>query len=87
LGRAEGEKRSGKDAAVVAPTTCGLLALTILFLMAPTSTTGGVVHAAAGHGSLSLIGVALIASGAGLPLCEGIRIAPGTVTPLSGPLR
>jgi hypothetical protein len=59
----EGEQKSGKQAAAIALGACGLLALTIQFLMAPTHTIGGVNYADVWHASLTLLGGALILAG------------------------
>jgi hypothetical protein len=56
------EKKTGKGAAAIALGACGLLALTIQFLMAPTHTIGGVNYADAWHWTLSVLGTTLIAS-------------------------
>lgn len=58
--------QSGRGAAAAAMTACGLLALTVQFLMAPTHTIGGVNFADVWHGVLSGMGVMLLGGGAGL---------------------
>ena len=59
----EGENPSGKQAAAIALGACGLLALTIQYLMAPTHTIGGINYADVWHASLTLLGGALILVG------------------------
>ena len=58
-----GGKQIGKQAASIALGTCGLLSLTIQFLMAPTHTIGGVNYSDVWHATLTVIGLALIGSG------------------------
>ena len=59
----EGEQKSGKQAAAIALGACGVLSLTIQYLMAPTHTIGGVNYADVWHVSLTLLGVTLILVG------------------------
>ena len=59
----ESEKRTGKQAAAIALGACGLLSLTIQFLMAPTHTFSGINYADAWHTTLTLIGLVLILGG------------------------
>ncbi len=59
----EGEKKSGRQAAAIAMGACGLLALTIQFLMAPTHTIGGINYADVWHITLTFLGLALILGG------------------------
>jgi uncharacterized membrane protein len=61
--RPEGEKKTGKQAAAFALGACGILSLTIQFLMAPTHTIGGVNYADVWHTTLTIIGVTLIFGG------------------------
>lgn len=61
-------------AAAAAMAACGLLALTVQFLMAPTHTIGGVNFADIWHGVLSMLGVMLLAGGAGLFLRAPLRL-------------
>lgn len=61
----ESAQGSGKGAAAAAMAACGVLALTVQFLMAPTHTIGEVNYADAWHWTLSAMGMAMIA-GAGL---------------------
>ena len=58
-----GEKKTGGQAAAFALGACGLLVLTIQFLMAPTHTINGINYADVWHMALSLIGSALILTG------------------------
>ena len=60
----EGEKTTGKQAAAIALAACGLLSLTIQFLMAPTHTIGGVNYADVWHAALTLIGGGLLIASA-----------------------
>jgi hypothetical protein len=83
----EGEKKTGEQAAAIALGACGVLALTIQFLMAPTHTIAGVNYADAWHLSMSVVGLALIVGGAGSFLREATPIRLSTVKPLSDPLR
>ena len=57
-----GDKQIGKQAASIALGICGLLSLTIQFLMAPTHTIGGVNYSDVWHATLTVIGLALIGS-------------------------
>ena len=59
----EAEQKTGKQAAAIALGACGVLSLTIQFLMAPTHTIGGVNYADVWHASLTLLGGALILVG------------------------
>jgi len=59
--RKEGKKSGGAAAIVV-----GVLCLTIQFFMAPTHTWGGVNYADAFHVTMTLTGIALLLTGAGL---------------------
>jgi hypothetical protein len=71
--RPEGQPPTGTHAAAIALAACGLLALTIQFLMAPTHTIGGVNYADVWHAALTAIGLALLAGGAGLFLRDAVR--------------
>jgi len=81
----ESTKGSGKGAAAAAMVACGLLALTIQFLMAPTHTIGGVNYADVWHWVLSGIGVALIAGGVGLFQRDAVRFRPSEAELLPDP--
>ena len=72
----EAAQGSGMGAAAAAMVTCGLLALTVQFLMAPTHTIGGVNYADVWHGVLSGIGIALLAGGVGSFLRDTRRARP-----------
>jgi len=65
---------SGKGAAAVALAVCGLLALTIQLLMAPTHTIGGVNYADAWHITLTAIGATLLAWSAARFLRGALRL-------------
>jgi uncharacterized membrane protein (UPF0136 family) len=82
----ESAKGSGKGAAAAAMVACGLLALTIQFLMAPTHTIGGVNYADVWHWMLSGIGVALVAGGVGLFQRDAIRSRPSEAELLPDPV-
>jgi hypothetical protein len=58
-----GDKQIGKQAASIALGACGLLFMTIQFLMAPTHTIGGVNYSNVWHATLTVIGLALVGSG------------------------
>jgi hypothetical protein len=58
----EGAQGTGGGTAAAAMAACGLLALSIQFLMAPTHTIGGVNYADVWHWTLSGIGLALLAA-------------------------
>lgn len=60
-----GEKETGRHAASIALAACGLLSLTIQFLMAPTHTIGGINWADAWHTALTALGAALLLGGLG----------------------
>ena len=59
-----GEAKGKEKAVAIVLASTGLLTLTIQFLMAPTHTIGSLNYADAWHVTLSLIGAALILSGA-----------------------
>jgi hypothetical protein len=59
----EGEKKTGQQAAAIALGVCGILSLTIQFLMAPTHTIGGINYADVWHTSLTFLGLVLILGG------------------------
>ena len=82
----ESTNGSGKGAAAAAMVACGLLALTIQFLMAPTHTIGGVNYADVWHWVLSGIGVALVAGGVGLFQRDAIRSRPSEAELLPDPV-
>jgi len=63
-----GEPPTGQNAVVVALIACGLLALTIQFIMAPTHTIAGFNYADVWHVVLSLLGGGLILAGIGMAL-------------------
>lgn len=77
--------KTGGHAAGVPLAACGALALTIQFLMAPTHTISGVNYADAWHVSMSVLGLALIAGGAGSLLHGAARSRVSTVEPLPDP--
>jgi hypothetical protein len=56
----EGGSGFGQHAAAIALAACGLLALTIQFLMAPTHTIAGVNYADAWHWAMTIVGILLI---------------------------
>jgi hypothetical protein len=56
----EDENKNGKQAAAIALGACGLLSLTIQFLMAPTHTIGGINYADVWHTTLTVLGLVLI---------------------------
>jgi hypothetical protein len=58
----EDENKNGKQAAAIALGACGLLSLTIQFLMAPTHTIGGINYADVWHTTLTVLGLVLILS-------------------------
>jgi len=64
---------SGKGAAAAAMAACGLLALTIQFLMEPTHTIGGVNYADAWHITLTATGATLLAWSAARFVRGGFR--------------
>ena len=68
-----GEKKTGGQAAAFALGACGLLVLTIQFLMAPTHTINGINYADVWHMALSLIGSALILTGGATALYARLR--------------
>ncbi len=72
----EGQAGSGKGPAAVAMAACGLLALTIQFLMAPTHTIGGVNYADVWHWALSGTGVALLTGSVVLFVHGAWRVRP-----------
>jgi hypothetical protein len=58
-----GGNKNGKQAAAIALAACGLLSLTIQFLMAPTHTLGGINYADVWHTTLTLLGLVLVLGG------------------------
>jgi hypothetical protein len=83
----EGEGQIGRHAAAFALAACGILSLTIQFLMAPTHTISGVNYADAWHGTLTALGIGLIAaSGASFVRTAG-RARLGAAGLLPHPLR
>ena len=58
-----GDKKTGTQAAAIALTASGMLALTIQFMMAPTHIIGGINYADVWHTTLTLIGLGLILGG------------------------
>lgn len=66
--RPAGEKESGKKAAAIALGACGLLALSIQFMMAPTHTINGVNYGDAWHVVLTLTGIGLLLAGVAVSL-------------------
>jgi hypothetical protein len=68
-----GGNKNGTQAAAIALIACGLLSLTIQFLMAPTHTLGGFNYADVWHTTLTLIGLVLILGG--LALAVHTRVA------------
>jgi hypothetical protein len=71
--KGDGSRATGQGAATAAMAACGLLALTIQLLMAPTHTIGGVNYADVWHVSLAAIGGALIVWSAARFLRRGLR--------------
>jgi hypothetical protein len=67
-----GQGGSGPGVAAAAMAACGLLALSVQFVMAPTHTIGGVNYADVWHWALSGIGIALLAGSVVLFL-RGLR--------------
>lgn len=63
-----GGKETGQQAAAIALAACGLLALTIQYLMAPTHTIAGINYADVWRSALTLIGSGLILGGAALAI-------------------
>ncbi len=61
----ETDPASGTNATAAAMAVCGVLALTIQFMMAPTHTISGVNYANVWHTALSLVGGLLVLGGAG----------------------
>jgi hypothetical protein len=70
----EAGNKTGQQAASIALGACGLLALTIQFLMAPTHTLSGINYADVWHIALSILGVGLILAGAGMFLHNKLAI-------------
>jgi hypothetical protein len=62
--------KTGKLAAAFALFSCGILSLTIQFIMAPTHTIGGINYADAWHATLTALGIALILAA----VVTGIRV-------------
>lgn len=58
-----GEKETGRQATAIALGACGVLSLTIQFLMAPTHTINGINYADVWHVVLTLTGVGLMLAG------------------------
>lgn len=69
-----GGKGTGRKAAGIALLLCGLLALTIQFLMAPTHVIGGVNYADVWHLTFSLLGGGLVLAGLGALFAPGLRL-------------
>jgi len=69
-----GEKPAGKNAAPIALAACGLLFLTIQFIMAPTHTISGVNYADVWHGFLSIIGGISILAGMGMIIYNHLTV-------------
>jgi hypothetical protein len=74
------EKKTGSQAAAIALGACGLLSLTIQFLMAPTHTISGINYADVWHIALSVIGASLILIGTGLFIYHKLILIPGRKT-------
>jgi hypothetical protein len=76
----DGGKTTGQQAASIALVACGLLALTIQFIMAPTHTISGINYADVWHIALSILGAALILTGTGIFLYNKFAFTPGRET-------
>lgn len=66
--RPAGGKQAGRQAAAIALAACGLLTLTIQFLMAPTHAIAGINYADIWRSALTLIGSGLILGAAALAI-------------------
>jgi hypothetical protein len=69
------EKKTGKQAAAIALGACGLLSLTIQFLMAPTHTINGINYSDMWHTTLTLLGMVLILGGVATAVFTEFRAA------------
>jgi len=76
----EGEDKTGRQAASIAFATCGLLSLTIQFMMAPTHTFNDVNYADVWHTTLTALGT-------GLLLAAIVNLFIQKSTPLDQPLQ
>ncbi|OGO16545.1 MAG: hypothetical protein A2Y93_15450 [Chloroflexi bacterium RBG_13_68_17] len=83
----EGGKGTGRHAAAIALAFCGVLTLTIQFLMAPTHTMVGVNYADVWHSTMNVVGAALILAGAGLLVHREGRMRLATALPLADPVK
>jgi len=81
----DGGTGAGPKAAAIASVACGVLALSIQFLMAPTHTIGGVNYADAWHWSMSGVGLALIVMGVVSFMRQATRIRGDALNPLPAP--
>jgi protein-S-isoprenylcysteine O-methyltransferase Ste14 len=70
----ETEKKAEKQAAAISLGSCGLLFLTVQFLMAPTHSIGGINYADVWHAVLTLLGLAFILGG--MITAIAVQIAP-----------
>jgi hypothetical protein len=77
----EGENKNGKQAAAIALGACGLLSLSIQFLMAPTHTISGINYADVWHFALTLIGVVLILGGVAMAVYTEIAFTRRAALP------
>jgi hypothetical protein len=71
--KAEGPDGIGDHAAAIALAACGILALTIPFLMAPTHTIAGVNYADVWHQAMTVTGLGLIMAGLGQSMKTAAR--------------
>ena len=71
----EGENKNSKQAGAIALGACGLLSLTIQFLMAPTHTIGGINYADVWHTTLTLLGLVLILGGMAMAVYTKFAVA------------
>lgn len=70
----KGETKTGKQAAAIALSVTGLLALTIQFLIAPTHTIGGINYANVWHTTLTILGLVLLLSGVAMVIYKDFTV-------------